>query len=80
MATAGTNGNLHTFSVPGGIKIGWTGMRVVKRDGSQHHGIGIQPTVRVVPTPEGFRDGRDEVLEAALEIVRRPSASTPAAV
>ena len=45
--TAGTNGNVNLFTVPGGYKIWWTGMKVVKHDGSQHHLIGIQPSVPV---------------------------------
>jgi len=70
-ATAGTNGNINPFMVPGGYRITWTGMKVLKHDGSRHHGIGIQPTVPVAPTIAGIRAGRDEVLEAALEVVTR---------
>jgi hypothetical protein len=43
--TAGTNGNINPFTMPGEYRITWTGMKVVKHDGSQHHGIGIQPTI-----------------------------------
>ncbi len=50
--TAGTNGNVNPFTLPGGFRISWTGMKVVKHDGSQHHLIGIQPTV---PAEGGFR-------------------------
>jgi len=41
--TAGANGNVSPFSVPGGITISWTGMRVLKHDGRQHHTIGVTP-------------------------------------
>jgi C-terminal processing protease CtpA/Prc len=44
-------------------------MRVTKRDGSPHHGVGIRPTVPVAPTLRGVKEGRDEVLERALLIV-----------
>jgi hypothetical protein len=47
-------------------------MRVLKHDGSQHHLIGVLPTVPVEPTIEGIREGRDEVLERAIEIVTSP--------
>jgi C-terminal processing protease CtpA/Prc len=70
-ATAGTNGNINPFTLPGGYRVVWTGMKVLKHDGSQHHGVGIQPTVRVSPTLAGIAAGRDEVLERALEIVGR---------
>lgn len=64
--TAGTNGNVNPFTVPGGFTIVWTGMRVLKHDGSQHHGVGIQPTIPVSRTIEGIAAGRDEFLEKAV--------------
>jgi len=70
--TAGTNGNINQYMVPGGYVVIWTGMRVQKRDGTPHHGVGIRPTVPVSPTIRGVREGRDEVLERALEVVGAP--------
>lgn len=70
-ASAGTNGNVNGLTLPGGYSVAWTGMRVVKRDGTPHHGIGVLPTVQVVPTIAGIRAGRDEVLERAVEVLRR---------
>jgi len=69
--TAGTNGNVNPMVLPGGFRMSWTGMKVVKHDGSQHHLIGIQPTVPVERTIQGVREGRDEFLEKALEVVKR---------
>ena len=69
--TAGTNGNINPFELPGRYAFNWTGMKVLKHDGSQHHGIGILPTVPVAPTLEGVRQGRDEVLEKGIETVSR---------
>lgn len=68
--TAGTNGNVNPFSLPGGYKIPWTGMKVLKHDGSQHHGIGILPNIYVEKTIQGVKEGRDEFLEKAIEIAR----------
>jgi len=68
--TAGANGNVNPTPLPGGFLITWTGMRVVKHDGSQHHLVGIRPTVPAMRTLRGVRDGRDELLEAALRVVR----------
>jgi hypothetical protein len=68
--TAGANGNVNPLLLPGGYRISWTGMRVIKHDGSQHHLVGIQPTVPVTRTLEGVRAGRDELLERALELAR----------
>lgn len=68
--TAGTNGNVNPFGLPGGYQLTWTGMRVLKHDGSRHHGVGILPTVPVQRTRQGITEGRDEVLERGLELVR----------
>jgi C-terminal processing protease CtpA/Prc len=68
--TAGTNGNVNPIRLPGGYTISWTGMKVLKHDGAQHHGVGIQPTVPVQRTIRGVAGGRDELLDAALEVVR----------
>jgi len=67
--TAGTNGNVNSFNLLGGYAISWTGMKVLKHDGSQHHGIGIKPDVLVNRTIEGVKAGRDEFLEVALNII-----------
>jgi C-terminal processing protease CtpA/Prc len=69
--TAGTNGNINPFVLPGGYRVVWTGMKVTKHDGSQHHGVGIQPTVPVARTIQGVAAGRDELLEKAIEVVSR---------
>lgn len=69
--TAGTNGNINPFVIPGGYQIFWTGMRVRKQDGSPHHGVGIQPTVLVHRTLKGVCEGRDELLERAIEVAER---------
>jgi len=68
--TAGTNGNVNPFKLPGGYTISWTGMKVLKHDGSQHHGIGILPTVPASRTRKGVAEGRDEILARGLEVVR----------
>jgi len=69
--TAGANGNVNPLRLPGGYLVMWTGMRVVKHDGAQHHLVGIQPTVPAAPTIEGVRAGRDEVLERGLEVLHQ---------
>lgn len=69
--TAGTNGNINRFTVPGGYSIIFTGMKVLKHDGSQHHGVGIHPRIQVSRTIRGVRERRDEQLEAALAVVSR---------
>jgi len=68
--TAGTNGNVNPIALPGGYSMTWTGMRVLKHDGSRLHGVGVLPTVPVERTIRGVAAGKDEVLERAIEIVR----------
>jgi hypothetical protein len=69
--TAGTNGNINPFNLPGGFRIQWTGMQVLKQDGSRHHGVGILPTVPVSRTLAGILHGRDEPLEKAVSLASR---------
>jgi C-terminal processing protease CtpA/Prc len=70
-ATAGTNGNINPFAVPGGYTISWTGMKVLKHDGSQHHAVGILPTVPVSLTRAAIAAGRDEILERGVQAVKQ---------
>ena len=67
--TAGTNGNVNPIALPGGYTIVWTGMKVLKHDGSRHHGVGIAPTIPVSRTIRGVAEGRDEQLERAVVAV-----------
>jgi len=68
-ATSGTNGNVNTFEIPGLVHISFTGMKVLKHDGSRFHGIGVQPTLPCKVTREGILDETDEVLEAAVKLL-----------
>jgi C-terminal processing protease CtpA/Prc len=70
--TAGANGNVLMVQLPNGYGLTMTGMRVVRHDGSIMQARGFQPDVRVVPTIEGLRAGRDEVLDRAVELARKP--------
>jgi C-terminal processing protease CtpA/Prc len=57
-------------TLPGGYTITWTGMKVLKHDGSRHHGVGIIPTIPVSRTRAGVAAGRDEFLERAMSAVK----------
>ncbi|MGB2717105.1 MAG: S41 family peptidase [Vicinamibacterales bacterium] len=68
--TAGTNGNVALFEVPGGFRISFTGMRVTRHDGqSAHHLIGVAPNISIAPTIASIREGHDVVLARAVELV-----------
>ncbi len=70
-ATAGTNGNVNPFVLPGGYAVVWTGMKVLNQDGSRHHGVGIKPTIPMKRTVAGVKAERDELLERAIEVASR---------
>lgn len=67
--TAGTNGDINFFTLPGGFHVRFTGMQVLKQDGSRHHGVGVKPTIPVSRTLRGVTEGRDELLERAISVV-----------
>lgn len=68
--TAGADGNVTPFALPGGIRTVFTGLGVYYPDGKPTQRIGIVPDIEIRPTLKGLRDGRDEVLERALEYIR----------
>jgi C-terminal processing protease CtpA/Prc len=70
-ATAGTHGNINPFELPGGYSLTWTGMKVLKQDGSQHRGVGIAATIPALRTQAGVAAGRDEVLEGGIAVLKK---------
>ena len=70
-ATAGANGDVTNFSLPGGIMVGFTGHDVRHADGRQLQRIGLVPDIEVAPTIAGIRAGRDEVLERAIRYLEQ---------
>ena len=65
--SASTNGTITNLWLPGEVQIYFTGMRLLNLDGSDFHGIGIQPDVMVTPTAAEFAAGIDPELERALD-------------
>ena len=68
-STAGTNGNINSFKLPGGYNIIWTGMKVTQHDGSQLHGIGIEPDLKISESVETIISNEDIYLEKAIELI-----------
>jgi C-terminal processing protease CtpA/Prc len=67
--TTGANGDVTNTSMPGGIRISFSGHDVRHADGRQLQRVGIQPDIRVEPTIAGIVAGQDEVLEAAIKFL-----------
>jgi C-terminal processing protease CtpA/Prc len=72
--TAGADGNYSNILLPGGLNTGISGLGVFYPDGRPTQQIGIVPDKTVVPTVEGIRAGRDEVLEEAVRQILGPDA------
>lgn len=68
--TAGADGNVSLISLPGGISTYFSGLGVFYPDGRPTQRVGIVPDTAASPTIAGLRAGRDEVLEAALDLLR----------
>jgi C-terminal processing protease CtpA/Prc len=64
--TAGADGNVSTIPLPGGLHTMISGIGVFYPDGRPTQQIGIVPDVKVLPTIEGIRAGRDELLEEGV--------------
>jgi C-terminal processing protease CtpA/Prc len=64
--TAGADGNVSQFALPGGLHTMISGIGVFYPDKAPTQRIGIVPDVKMKPSIAGLRNGRDEVLEEAL--------------
>jgi C-terminal processing protease CtpA/Prc len=67
--TAGADGNVSPFPMPGGFNTMISGIGVFYPDKKPTQRIGIVPNVEVKPTIAGIAADRDEVLEEALRQV-----------
>jgi len=67
--TAGADGNVSPIPLPGGIRSLISGIGVFYPDRTPTQQIGIIPDLEIMPTIEGIRAGRDEVLEKAVSAV-----------
>jgi C-terminal processing protease CtpA/Prc len=67
--TAGANGDVTNFWLPGGLLVRFSGHDVRHADGRQLQRVGIQPDIKVEPTIAGLQAGKDEVLDRAIAYV-----------
>lgn len=70
-ATAGSTGQPFVLDLGNGMIAMIGAKREMFPDGSQFEGVGIKPDLAVTPTVEDFRQGRDPVLDAAVQELRR---------
>jgi C-terminal processing protease CtpA/Prc len=69
--TQGADGNVSVIVLPGGLKTLISGIGIYYPDGRGTQRIGIVPDIEVKPTIRGIREGRDELLEKAIEIIKQ---------
>ena len=62
----GVNGDITYLSLPGASRMSYSCFGVYTPEGGQTQRIGLIPDIYVEPTIEGIRDGRDELMEAAV--------------
>jgi len=65
----GSNGNVTSIPLPGGITMTFTSLGVYTPEGGQTHRIGLAPDIRVNRTILGIAEGRDELIEAAIRYI-----------
>ena len=69
--TQGADGNVTDIVLPGGLKSWFSGIGIYYPNGRGTQRIGIVPDIEVKPTIQGIREGRDELLEKAIEIIKQ---------
>ena len=68
--TAGADGNISQFYLPGGIYTVISGIGVYYPDGRETQRVGIIPDIEVKPTIAGIGSGKDELIDKAVELIR----------
>jgi len=68
--SAGAIGSVHELELPGGYQLQWTGELGELPNGDLLHRKGIAPTVPAKRTITGAMAGRDDLLQAALGLVK----------
>jgi C-terminal processing protease CtpA/Prc len=65
--TAGADGYMTNFSIPGNLTLLFSGENVSYPDGRPLQRVGVQPDIYIRPTIKGVQAGRDEVLDRAVK-------------
>lgn len=69
--TAGTNGDVNKIRLWGDYTISMTGLKVLKHAQTQLHLKGYVPNYPVERTIQAIKDGRDEYVEKAVEVLKK---------
>ena len=67
--TSGANGNVIRFKMVGGFQTQMTGIGIFYPDGQEAQRNGVKIDIEVKPSIEAIINGRDEILERAIEYI-----------
>ena len=70
--TAGADGDVSEINLPGGIKTRFSGIGVFYPDKTITQRKGVKIDKIVLPTIKGVREGKDELLDAAIKMIEYP--------
>jgi carboxyl-terminal processing protease len=69
--TAGADGDISKIPFVGGLSANMSGVAVYYPDGRETQRVGIKPDIEVRRTVKGIKEGKDEILEAALKYLQK---------
>lgn len=70
--TAGADGNISPFTLPGGISTMISGIGIFYPDKTPTQRVGVKIDKVIRPTIKGIAAGKDELLDKAIEMIRQP--------
>ena len=73
--TIGADGYCLILPIPGGNKVMYTACGIYTPDGGQTQRIGVSPDIEVKKTIEGIKEGRDELMEAAVAYIQEQNSA-----
>ncbi|MCX6144757.1 MAG: S41 family peptidase [Ignavibacteriales bacterium] len=68
--TAGADGDVRQFSLPGDISTTIDCFGVYYPDGGETQRVGIVPDIEIKPTIKGIIEGKDELLDKAIQVIQ----------
>ena len=69
--TSGADGNVSTLKLTGNYQTYMTGLGIFYPDGTPTQRTGVKLDIVVKPTVRGIKEGKDEVLEKALDVINK---------
>lgn len=69
--TQGTDGEMTKIYLPGGGETSFTGQAILFGNGDKFQSEGIKPDIQVSKSVQGIKEGKDEILEKALEFLKK---------